>query len=93
MTIRRVTATEFSRNLSSLLNEVRYRDLSIEVVRGKEIIARVIPPEIPPGFPIERLNGFFASLPKLHENDREDFLEDVRTLDSVLTAETDPWAS
>jgi hypothetical protein len=93
MTTKRVSATQFARNLSSIMNEVRYRDLCVEVVRGKEVIARVIPPIRPHGFPVERLNALVTALPKLDEEEAEEFLKDLHALDSTLSAQADPWGS
>jgi antitoxin (DNA-binding transcriptional repressor) of toxin-antitoxin stability system len=50
MGAREVTATEFARNLSSLLNEVRYQGVSLEVRRGKEAVAHVVPRPRGPDF-------------------------------------------
>ena len=93
MSAREISATEFARNLSSLLNEVCYQGVSLDVRRGKDIVARVSPPEPVPGFPIGRLNEFFASLPRLTRGDADDFLEDLEALDRTLVGSSDPWAS
>ncbi|MFM9885582.1 MAG: hypothetical protein ACKVQT_21355 [Burkholderiales bacterium] len=93
MGAREVTATEFARNLSSLLNEVRYQGISLEVRRGKEAVAHVIPPPSRPGYPIERLNQLIATLPRLDKADAEAFLEDLQNLDRTLLHADDPWGS
>lgn len=93
MTARRVTATEFARNLSSMLNEVRYRDTSLEVWRGNEAVARVVPAHPVAGFPVERLNALFASLPKLGSRDADAFLCDLEELDRTVSETHDAWAS
>jgi hypothetical protein len=90
MAARRVTATEFSRNLSTLLSEVRYRHASLEITRGKAVIARVLPPPEPVGFPIDRLNRLFASLPALDAEDAADSLNDLDNLDKTLGERLDP---
>ena len=94
MTTKRVTATEFARNLSSMLNEVRYRSVSLEVWRGKEAVARVTPPSSRAGYPISRLNELFARLPRLSAGDADDFLRDLDELDrTVGEAGGNAWAS
>ncbi len=93
MSARRVTATEFARNLSSMLNEVRYKETSLEVWRGNEPVARVIPAQPVPGFPIERLNAFVASLPGLSARDAEAFLRDLDEIDRTVSETDDAWAS
>ena len=91
MGAREITATEFARNLSSLLNEVHYQGVSLEVKRGKEIVAHVVPPPSRPGYPIERLNRLFATLPKLDKADADLFLADLASLDRTLVQSDDPW--
>jgi antitoxin (DNA-binding transcriptional repressor) of toxin-antitoxin stability system len=81
---RKVSASEFARNLSSLLNEVRYQGVSLEVRRGKETVAHVVPPPSRPGFPIERLNQLIATLPRLDKADAATFLDDLTALDRTL---------
>jgi antitoxin (DNA-binding transcriptional repressor) of toxin-antitoxin stability system len=93
MGAREVTATEFARNLSSLLNEVRYQGVSLEVRRGKEAVAHVVPPPSRPGFPIERLNHLMATLPRLDKADAEAFLEDLAVLDRTLVQSGAVWDS
>jgi prevent-host-death family protein len=39
----RITATELARNLSDVLNRVRYRGESFEIVRNGEIVAELRP--------------------------------------------------
>jgi len=39
----RITATEASRNFSDILNRAQYRDESFEIVRGSEVVARIVP--------------------------------------------------
>lgn len=93
MTAKRVTATEFARNLSSMLNEVRYRETSLEVWRGNEPVARVVPARPAPGFPVERLNAFVSSLPALSARDAEAFLRDLDEIDRTVSETDDAWAS
>ena len=39
----RISATQAARNLSDLLNKVRYRGEAFDVVRGGEVVARLVP--------------------------------------------------
>ena len=91
MPTKRVTATEFARNLSSMLNEVRYRDAALEVWRGKELIARVLPPARPVGYPIDRLGRLMAGLPRLELEDVEAFERDLAELDRAVSNGEDAW--
>ena len=92
MANRRVSATEFARNLSSMLNEVHYRSASLEIWRGKECVARVVPSQPPSGFPVDQLGGFFASLPRLVPGDAQAFETDLSDLDHTVLSADDPWA-
>lgn len=94
MTAKRVTATEFARNLSAMLNEVRYRETSLEVWRGKDLVARVVPPRAPAGFPIAGLGAFVRGLPSLGAKGADAFLTDLDALDrTVGESDRDAWAS
>lgn len=89
-----VTATEFARNLSSLLSEVRYREITLEVRRGKESVAVVQPPRpSAAGFPIERMNAFFDGLPALDAVEADAFRRDIRSIDETVGRLDDPWGS
>jgi prevent-host-death family protein len=59
----RVTATELARNLSDLLNRVRYRGERLEVVRGGEVIAEVAP-AVGGSASVRRLFEVLEGLPK-----------------------------
>ena len=91
MPSRRVTATEFARNLSSMLNEVRYRDAALEIWRGKECVARVMPVARPSGYPIDQLGQLFASLPRLDPDDATAFEHDLAELDRTVAMPSDSW--
>ena len=91
MPTKRVSATEFARNLSSMLNEVRYRDAALEVWRGKEIVARVLPPARPVGYLIDRLSRLVAGLPRLDPDDVDAFERDLADLDRGVSNVEDAW--
>lgn len=94
MRAKRITATELARNLSAVLSETRYQDVSHEIWRGKEMVARLEPPpRAAAGFPIERLNGLLASLPRLDADEADAFLADVQRIDEAVSPSEDPWVS
>lgn len=91
---RRVTATELARNLSALLGEIRYRRIDLEVTKGDEVIARVLPPEArPAGCSVDRLDGLFRRLPRLEPHEAEAFASDVREARKALAESESPWDS
>ena len=93
MASRRISATEFSRNLSSFMAQVRYQNVSLEISKGNEIGARLLPPEPPAGFLIEQLDVFFTALPELGLDDADAFMSDLNEADGTVSAPRDPWES
>ena len=88
----KVTATEAARQFSELMNRVKYQGQSFEIVRGNEIVARILPAV--PSSPIraEELNAFFASLPSLVSEDVDDFEKDLKAIrEEGGLAEGDEW--
>lgn len=93
MTVRSITATQLARNFSDLLNQVRYQGVTLEVVRGNEVIARVSPPSAASGFPVAALDRLLASLPRLSDEESRDFLADMHEAVASLTAAPNAWGS
>ncbi len=48
MATRTITATQAARSLADVLDQVRYQGTEFEILRGKEVIARLVP-AVPPG--------------------------------------------
>lgn len=88
-----LTVTEFSRGLSDFLSQVQYQGQSLDIQRGKRVVARVLPAVASDGFPLDRLDDFLAKGPQLSAPDRQAMAKDVRAVRSKLTARDDPWAS
>lgn len=82
MTSRIINATEAARNFSEVLNQVKYQSVDFDVMRGRELVARIVP-VMPAGrLCLADLNRFFASLPSLDKEDAEAFEQDIVTLRS-----------
>jgi hypothetical protein len=91
---RRVTATEFSRNVSDLLGQVLHRRTDLEVTKGGEVIARVLPPAAAaPGFPIDQLDDLMRRLPRLGAVEGDAFLSDIHAARDRLSESEDAWES
>jgi antitoxin (DNA-binding transcriptional repressor) of toxin-antitoxin stability system len=91
---RRVTATELARNLSALLGEIRYRRIDLEVTKGDEVIARVVPPDVAPaGCLVDRLDELFRRLPRLEPDEANAFVADVREARRSLVETESAWDS
>lgn len=91
---RRVTATELARNLSALLGEIRHRRIDLEVTKGDEVIARVLPPRVrPAGCAVDRLDDMFRRLPRLEPREAEAFVSDIRDARKALVESESVWDS
>jgi hypothetical protein len=88
-----VTVTEFSRGLSDFLSQVQYQGQSLDIQRGKRVIARVLPAVAAEGFPLDRLDDFLAKGPQLSAAERQSMAKDVLAVRAKLVARDDPWAS
>ena len=86
-----IKATEVARNLSDILNRVRYRGMSFDIQRGKEIIARITPaiPESP--IDASQLIEAIASLPKLSEHELQQFEKDLKKLRKTVLEPKNQW--
>lgn len=86
MDTKRISATEAARNFSDVINQVRYQLVEFDVTRGKEVVARIVPPSRgSSGILIRELNACFRSLPPLENNDVDVFLDDIASgLSSVV---------
>lgn len=88
-----LTVTEFSRGLSDFLSQVQYQGQSLDIQRGKRVVARVLPAVASAGFPLDQLDDFLAKGPQLSASERHSMAKDVRALRSKLLVRDDPWAS
>lgn len=84
-----VTATEAGRNFSDLLNRVRYRGESFDVVRGGEVVARLVPATAKRA----TVGALFALVREFGPVD-DSFATDLEEIqNSQLPAPVDPWAT
>lgn len=93
MGVTAITVTEFSRNLSDFLSQVQYQGQSLDIQRGKRVIARVLPAVAGDGFALDRLDDFLAGGPQLSSAERQVMVSDVNAVRAQLTTPGDPWAS
>ena len=92
MSVVALTVTEFSRGLSNFLSQVQYQGQSLDIQRGKRVVARVLPAMASSGFPINQLDEVLAKGPQLKTSERLAMAEDVRAVRASLKAKADPWA-
>jgi hypothetical protein len=89
---RRLSATEVARNFSDVLNQVRYQSVTVDVTRGREVIAQISPAAAAGGLPIAELGRLFAALPPLGE-EAEAFVADIDAGLAQLRRVDHPWGS
>jgi len=87
-----LTVTEFSRGLSNFLNQVQYQGQTLDIQRGKKLVARVLPAGAPNGFPIDLLDNLLAQGPQLSTSERQAMAEDLGAVRASLANRNDPWA-
>jgi antitoxin (DNA-binding transcriptional repressor) of toxin-antitoxin stability system len=91
MTTRTISATEAARNLSDVLNQVRYQSAEFDIVRGKEVVARLVPALPARGVPLSQANELMAALPRLGPKEADAFARDIeRGLERIGT-DTIEW--
>lgn len=91
MSVIALTVTEFARGLSNFLNQVQYQGKTLDIQRGKIIVARVLPAGTTDGFPIDRLDAMLAKGPQLSASERLAMAEDLGAARASLTTRDDPW--
>ncbi|HMT06896.1 MAG TPA: antitoxin [Pyrinomonadaceae bacterium] len=85
-----ITMTELSRGLADLMNRVSYRGESFSIMKGKRVMAEIVPPRKKAR--ISDLAKYFAEGPHLHPDDVEQFAKDIEEARRSVPAEDyDPW--
>ncbi|MBK9440057.1 MAG: hypothetical protein IPN53_01620 [Comamonadaceae bacterium] len=92
MSVVALTVTEFSRGLSNFLNQVQYQGQTLDIQRGKKLVARVLPAAATEGFPIAQLDDLLAKGPQISASERQAMADDVRATRANLAERGDPWA-
>lgn len=86
-----INATEAARNFSDVLNQVKYQDTSFEIMRGRDVIARIVPIGPARGLRVSELNALFAKLPRLAEDDVDVFERDIEESVMRLAGKEHEW--
>jgi prevent-host-death family protein len=85
----KVSATEAARNLSDLLNRVRYRGERFTVVRGGEEVAEIVPAKRGSGVTLRDLRRALAALPAPDD----DFAADLERIRAEQPPAEPSWRS
>ncbi|MGH8728818.1 MAG: hypothetical protein ACREV9_11850 [Burkholderiales bacterium] len=93
MDTKSISATEAARNFSEILNQVKYQSAHYDIVRGRDVVARLVPPVVTAGFPIAKLNDFFTRVPGLERDDAVAFEKEIKALRKRAGKARDPWGS
>jgi antitoxin (DNA-binding transcriptional repressor) of toxin-antitoxin stability system len=88
MIMQTITATEFVRQFSDVINRTKYRGESFLIERGGEIVAQVTPAN-PKGCTPDELIALLEALPK-HDQAYWDDLEAIHRHQPMMDG-VDPW--
>lgn len=91
MAAKSITATDVVRNFSDVLNQVRYQSAEFEIVRGREIVARLLPPAPAGGVPLDRLSDLLQKLPHLGDREADAFARDIERGLGRVRADVIEW--
>jgi len=91
MATKQISATQAARNFSSVLSQVRYQGAEFDVLRGKEIVARIVPAAPSGGVPLDQLNALVASLPRLGPKEADAFARDIERGLARMRPDTIEW--
>ena len=87
-----ITATEAARSFSDVLNRVRYQGAEFDIVRGNEVVARLIPAAPTGGVDLNRLNELVRTLPRLGPREAERFAHDIERGLARMRPDAVEWA-
>lgn len=85
----KISATEAARNLSDLLNRVKYRGERFTVIRGGEEVAEIVPARRTAGVTLRDLRRALASLPAPDD----DFAADLERIRAEQPPAEPSWHS
>jgi antitoxin (DNA-binding transcriptional repressor) of toxin-antitoxin stability system len=88
----RITATDAARRFSEVLNRVHYQGAEFDIVRGKEVVARLVPSAPSGGVALDRLNELMRALPRLGPREAERFAHDIERGLARMRADAVEWA-
>lgn len=86
-----VSATDAARNFSDILNQVRYQAAEFDIVRGREVVARILPATPAGGVPLDELAELLKALPRLGPKEADRLARDIERGLSRMRSDTVEW--
>lgn len=86
-----INATEAARNFSDVLNQVKYQGTIFDIVRGREVVAKIVSAGPVSVLKVAELCRLFATLPRLDEDDAAVFEHDIGESLASLTHKGQEW--
>ena len=86
-----INATEVARNFSDVLNQVKYQGTTFNVVRGRDVVAKIVSAGPVSALKVSELDHLFATLPCLDEGDAALFEHDISESLASLTHKGQEW--
>ncbi|MCX7064539.1 MAG: hypothetical protein NT024_08300 [Proteobacteria bacterium] len=72
-----ISATDAARQFSDVLNQVRYQGAEFDIVRGREVVARLVPAAATGGVALDKLDELMQQLPHLGVREAKLFARDI----------------
>ena len=88
----KIMATDAARRFSDVLNQVRYQGVEFDIVRGREVVARLVPAAPPGGVALDRLDALVRSLPRLGPREAKGFARDIERGLARMRPDAVEWA-
>jgi hypothetical protein len=86
-----INATEVARNFSDVPNQFKYQETTFDVIRGRDVVARIVSAGPARGLKVSDLNNLFAKLLHLDEGGAEAFEHEIRESVASLTDKEHEW--
>ena len=86
-----INATEAARNFSDVLNQVKYQGTTFDVVRGRDVVAKIVSADPVSGLKASELGLWFATLPRLDKDDMAVFEQDISESLASLAHKGQEW--
>ena len=87
----RISLENAARDLSKIIDRVRSKDTSFELIREGEVVARIVPVKPSKHVDVRDLDTIFANLPDLEAGDAVRFTSDLDTIRKEAVTPESKW--